>query len=176
LSRRQFSARVILLELLARLFARPANLLPMDEPTNDLDIDALELFEEYVADFAGTLQLVSHDRAFLDHVVTSLLVFEGDGVAREFVGDYSDWSRYRLRHGQPRASHLSDSFPAASAPAAAAAARASSRTRISASWWRRPSACRSSRRTSSASNRSSRRIPLAIGVRAMVLRTRCRPG
>src|ERR1019366_3555667 len=76
--------------LLARLFARPANLLVMDEPTNDLDIDTLELFEEYVADFPGTLLLVSHDRAFLDHVVTSLLVFEGDGAVREFVGGYSD--------------------------------------------------------------------------------------
>jgi ATP-binding cassette subfamily F protein uup len=80
--------------LLARLFARPANLLVMDEPTNDLDIDTLELLEEYVADFPGTLLLVSHDRAFLDNVVTSLLVFEGDGVVREFVGGYSDWMRY----------------------------------------------------------------------------------
>jgi ATP-binding cassette subfamily F protein uup len=81
--------------LLARLFARPANLLVMDEPTNDLDIGTLELLEEYVADFPGTSLLVSHDRAFLDHVVTSLLVFEGDGVVREFVGGYSDWVRFR---------------------------------------------------------------------------------
>jgi ATP-binding cassette subfamily F protein uup len=81
--------------LLARLFARPANLLVMDEPTNDLDIDTLELLEEYVAEFPGTLLLVSHDRAFLDHVVTSLLVFEGDGVVREFVGGYSDWVEFR---------------------------------------------------------------------------------
>jgi ATP-binding cassette subfamily F protein uup len=81
--------------LLARLFAQPANVLVMDEPTNDLDIDTLELVEEYVAEFPGTLLLVSHDRAFLDHVVTSLLVFEGNGVVREFVGGYSDWVRYR---------------------------------------------------------------------------------
>jgi len=81
--------------LLARLFARPANLLVMDEPTNDLDIDTLELLEEYVANYPGTLLLVSHDRAFLDHVVTSLLVFEGEGVVRDFVGGYSDWIRYR---------------------------------------------------------------------------------
>jgi ATP-binding cassette subfamily F protein uup len=81
--------------LLARLFARPANLLVMDEPTNDLDIDTLELLEEYVADFPGTLLLVSHDRAFLDHVVTSLLVFEGDGVVRDFVGGHGDWTRYQ---------------------------------------------------------------------------------
>ena len=81
--------------LLARLFARPANLLVMDEPTNDLDIDTLELLEEFVANYPGTLLLVSHDRAFLDHVVTSLLVFEGAGVVRDFVGGYSDWIRYR---------------------------------------------------------------------------------
>jgi ATP-binding cassette subfamily F protein uup len=81
--------------LLARLFSQPANLLVMDEPTNDLDIDTLELLEEYVAEFPGTLLLVSHDRAFLDHVVTSLLVFEGDGVVREFVGGYSDWVQFR---------------------------------------------------------------------------------
>jgi ATP-binding cassette subfamily F protein uup len=81
--------------LLARLFAQPANVLVMDEPTNDLDIDTLELVEEYVAEFPGTLLLVSHDRTFLDHVVTSLLVFEGAGVVREFVGGYNDWVRYR---------------------------------------------------------------------------------
>jgi ATP-binding cassette subfamily F protein uup len=81
--------------LLARLFAQSANLLVMDEPTNDLDLDTLELLEEFVADYPGTLLLVSHDRAFLDHVVTSLLVFEGEGRVREFVGGYSDWIRYR---------------------------------------------------------------------------------
>jgi ATP-binding cassette subfamily F protein uup len=81
--------------LLARLFAQPANVLVMDEPTNDLDIDTLELLEEYVADFPGTLLLVSHDRVFLDHVVTALLVFEGNGVVGEFVGGYDDWLRYR---------------------------------------------------------------------------------
>ena len=81
--------------LLARLFTKTANLLVMDEPTNDLDIDTLELLEELVANFAGTLLLVSHDRAFLDHVVTSLLVFEGDGRIKEFVGGWSDWLRYR---------------------------------------------------------------------------------
>ncbi len=81
--------------LLARLFSQPANVLVMDEPTNDLDIDTLELLEEYVAEFPGTLLLVSHDRTFLDHVVTSLLVFEGDGVVREFVGGYDDWVGYR---------------------------------------------------------------------------------
>jgi ATP-binding cassette subfamily F protein uup len=81
--------------LLARLFAQPANLLVLDEPTNDLDIDTLELLQELVADFSGTLLLVSHDRAFLDSVVTSLLVLQGDGTVRDFVGGYSDWVRWR---------------------------------------------------------------------------------
>jgi ATP-binding cassette subfamily F protein uup len=90
--------------LLARLFARPANLLVLDEPTNDLDIDTLELLEEFVSEFPGTLLLVSHDRTFLDHVVTSLLVFEGNGRVTDFVGGYSDWARYRQgRREQGRA-------------------------------------------------------------------------
>src|SRR6267142_3759758 len=81
--------------LLARLFARPSNLLVMDEPTNDLDADTLELLEEMVAYYAGTLLLVSHDRAFLDNVVTSTLVFEGRAQVNEYVGGYSDWLRQR---------------------------------------------------------------------------------
>jgi ATP-binding cassette subfamily F protein uup len=81
--------------LLARLFAQPANLLVLDEPTNDLDIDTLELLQELVADFSGTLLLVSHDRAFLDNVVTGLLVLEGDGRVQDFVGGYGDWARWR---------------------------------------------------------------------------------
>jgi ATP-binding cassette subfamily F protein uup len=81
--------------LLARLFARPSNLLVMDEPTNDLDAETLELLEEMVADYAGTLLLVSHDRAFLDNVVTSTLVFEGNGQINEYVGGYTDWLRQR---------------------------------------------------------------------------------
>jgi len=81
--------------LLARLFARPANLLVMDEPTNDLDVETLELLEALLADYRGTLLLVSHDRTFLDHVVTSTLVFEGDGVIGEYVGGYADLERQR---------------------------------------------------------------------------------
>jgi ATP-binding cassette subfamily F protein uup len=81
--------------LLARLFARPSNLLIMDEPTNDLDAETLDLLEEMVADYKGTLLLVSHDRAFLDNVVTSTLVFEGDGQINEYVGGYTDWLRQR---------------------------------------------------------------------------------
>ena len=81
--------------LLAKLFAQPANLLVMDEPTNDLDVETLELLEELLDDFAGTLLLVSHDREFLDNVVTSTLVMEGDGRVGEYVGGYSDWLRQR---------------------------------------------------------------------------------
>jgi ATP-binding cassette subfamily F protein uup len=81
--------------LLARLFAKPSNLLVMDEPTNDLDAETLDLLEELVSVYAGTLLLVSHDRAFLDNVVTSTLVFEGHGRVNEYVGGYSDWLRQR---------------------------------------------------------------------------------
>jgi ATP-binding cassette subfamily F protein uup len=79
--------------LLAKLFARPSNLLVMDEPTNDLDIETLELLEELLAAYPGTLLLVSHDRDFIDDVVTSTLVLEGDGRVGEYVGGYSDWAR-----------------------------------------------------------------------------------
>jgi ATP-binding cassette subfamily F protein uup len=81
--------------LLARLFARPANLLVLDEPTNDLDIESLELLEDTLQDYPGTLVLVSHDRTFLDDVVTQTLVAEGDGRWKEYVGGYSDWVALR---------------------------------------------------------------------------------
>jgi ATP-binding cassette subfamily F protein uup len=81
--------------LLARLFSRPANVLVLDEPTNDLDIETLELLEALLQDYNGTLFLVSHDRAFLDNVVTQSIVFEGGGLLREYVGGYSDWVRQR---------------------------------------------------------------------------------
>jgi len=77
--------------LLARLFTKPANLIVMDEPTNDLDLETLEILEEKLVDFQGTLLLVSHDREFLDNVVTSVLVFEGAGKIGEYVGGYADW-------------------------------------------------------------------------------------
>jgi ATP-binding cassette subfamily F protein uup len=102
--------------LLARLFARPSNLLIMDEPTNDLDAESLELLEELVADYPGTLLLVSHDRAFLDNVVTSTLVFEGDGHLGEYVGGYSDWLR------QAKAVRASQAGPSGAAAATAAPA------------------------------------------------------
>jgi len=77
--------------LLARLFAKPANVLVLDEPTNDLDIDTLDLLEEFLQDYKGTVFLVSHDRQFLDNVVTSMIAYEGDGQWREYEGGYQDW-------------------------------------------------------------------------------------
>ncbi|WP_338545012.1 ATP-binding cassette domain-containing protein [Pseudomonas benzopyrenica] len=85
--------------LLAKLFSKPANLLVLDEPTNDLDVETLELLEEVLLSFEGTVLMVSHDRAFLDNVVTSTLVFEGEGRVREYVGGYQDWLR---QGGSPR--------------------------------------------------------------------------
>jgi ATP-binding cassette subfamily F protein uup len=81
--------------LLARLFTRPCNVLVLDEPTNDLDLETLDLLEQLLADFAGTVLLVSHDRAFLDAVATSTLAFDAPGVVREYAGGYSDWVRQR---------------------------------------------------------------------------------
>jgi ATP-binding cassette subfamily F protein uup len=85
--------------LLARLFSRPANVLVLDEPTNDLDIETLELLEALLQEYAGTLLLVSHDRAFLDNVVTQTIAYEGDGRWKEYVGGYSDWERMRGTNG-----------------------------------------------------------------------------
>jgi ATP-binding cassette subfamily F protein uup len=81
--------------LLARLFARPANVLVLDEPTNDLDIETLELLEQLLQDYPGTIFLVSHDRAFLDNVVTQTIAHEGDGRWKEYAGGYVDWQRAR---------------------------------------------------------------------------------
>ena len=92
--------------LLAKLFSKPANLLVLDEPTNDLDVETLELLEEVLLNFQGTVLMVSHDRAFLDNVVTSTLVFEGNGVVREYVGGYQDWLR---QGGSPRLLGVADS-------------------------------------------------------------------
>ena len=89
--------------LLARLFTQPANLLVMDEPTNDLDVETLELLEELLSEYKGTLLLVSHDRAFLDNVVTRTLVFEGQGTVNDYVGGYDDWLRQRQQPGSKNA-------------------------------------------------------------------------
>jgi ATP-binding cassette subfamily F protein uup len=105
--------------LLARLFARPANLLVLDEPTNDLDLETLEVLEDLLLAFAGTLIVVSHDRTFLDRVVTSTIAFEGAGEVREYVGGYSDWVRQRPVS--------TADVPAAPTPAPAASAPVSAR-------------------------------------------------
>ncbi|RIK85354.1 MAG: ABC transporter ATP-binding protein [Burkholderiales bacterium] len=110
--------------LLARLFALPANVLVLDEPTNDLDIDTLELLEQLLQDYRGTLFLVSHDRRFLDNVVTSTIAYEGDGRWREYEGGYEDWKVQRERSlAASAAAPAPKPAPAASPPAAAKPAR-----------------------------------------------------
>jgi ATP-binding cassette subfamily F protein uup len=100
--------------LLARLFARPANVLVLDEPTNDLDIDTLDLLEQLLQDYKGTVFLVSHDRYFLDNVVTSIIANEGDGFWREYEGGYEDWKIQKARSDQIRSENGSlKSEPAA---------------------------------------------------------------
>jgi ATP-binding cassette subfamily F protein uup len=106
--------------LLARLFTKPANVLVMDEPTNDLDVETLELLEELLADYQGTLLLVSHDRDFLDNVVTSTLVMEGQGRVGEYVGGYSDWLRQRPDAAPQPAARSAMAPPVAQAAAAPA--------------------------------------------------------
>ena len=113
--------------LLAKLFAQPSNLLVMDEPTNDLDIETLELLEELLAAYRGTLLLVSHDREFIDNVVTSTLVLEGDGRVGEYVGGYSDWLRQRPQPREAARIGTSASPKAGSAPEPAAAPAAARR-------------------------------------------------
>ncbi len=109
--------------LLARLFARPANVLVLDEPTNDLDIDTLELLESLLQDYDGTVFLVSHDRTFLDNVVTSTIAFEGDGHWREYEGSVRDWMIQ-----SKRAREIAEQRAAAAPPAAPAAAAAAPKT------------------------------------------------
>ena len=97
--------------LLARLFTRPANVLVMDEPTNDLDIETLELLEAQLVEFPGTLLVVSHDRVFLDNVVTNLLAFEGDGRVVDYVGGYDDWMRQRAAAAAAAAESIAPARP-----------------------------------------------------------------
>ena len=111
--------------LLARLFAKPANCLVLDEPTNDLDIDTLELLEELLEDYSGTVFLVSHDRTFLDNVVTQVIVAEGQGLWREYVGGYSDWERVKANEPKQAAAAAPKAAPAKPAEAAAAASAGS---------------------------------------------------
>ncbi|GKT27691.1 ATP-binding cassette domain-containing protein, partial [Aduncisulcus paluster] len=91
---------------LARLFTRPSNLLVMDEPTNDLDAETLELLEDRIMEYPGTVIIVSHDRAFLNNVVTGTLAFEGNAQVNDYVGGYDDWVRQRQQpeeEGKPKA-------------------------------------------------------------------------
>ena len=88
--------------LLAKLFTQPSNILVLDEPTNDLDIDTLDLLEELLIDYKGTVILVSHDRAFLNNVVTSTLVFDGSGTIEQYIGGYDDWLRQRKTEKAPK--------------------------------------------------------------------------
>jgi ATP-binding cassette subfamily F protein uup len=118
--------------MLARLFARPANVLVLDEPTNDLDIETLELLEELIADFGGTVLLVSHDRVFLDNIVTSTLAFEGGGVVTDYVGGWQDY----LRQSAAARARETGATPApantrAEAPRKAAAESAAMKKRLS---------------------------------------------
>ncbi len=113
--------------LLARLFARPANVLVLDEPTNDLDIDTLELLEDLLQDYDGTVFLVSHDRTFLDNVVTSTIAYEGDARWREYEGGVQDWltqsTRARTLAGAPAATAKPAGKPVAAPVAAPSPAR-----------------------------------------------------
>jgi ATP-binding cassette subfamily F protein uup len=107
--------------LLARLFARPANVLVLDEPTNDLDIETLELLEDLLQDYSGTVFLVSHDRAFLDNVVTQTIAYEGDANWRDYVGGYDDWLTQSARVAQAAAGQrVAAPAPVAAMPAKAA--------------------------------------------------------
>jgi ATP-binding cassette subfamily F protein uup len=105
--------------LLARLFSRPANLLVLDEPTNDLDLETLELLEAQLLEWTGTLLLVSHDRAFLEHIVTSTYAFDGRGGVREYVGGYEDWLRQRASEQATLAARTAAAVGAANAGAGA---------------------------------------------------------
>ena len=94
--------------MLAKLFARPANVLVLDEPTNDLDAETLELLEELLIEYQGTLLLVSHDRAFLNNVVTSTIVFEADGRVIEYAGGYDDWLIQKSKKKEPPSPQKND--------------------------------------------------------------------
>jgi ATP-binding cassette subfamily F protein uup len=137
--------------LLARLFTQPANVLVLDEPTNDLDIETLELLEELLAQYDGTLFLVSHDRAFLDNVVTQVIAFEGDGKLIEYVGGYEDWVRvkkYQATVALPK--------PAASAHAYRnSGARAGRYRRAPCRWHHLPQRCQA-RQTTADTQRGNR--------------------
>lgn len=109
--------------LLARLFTQPANLLVLDEPTNDLDVETLDLLEEIIVDYTGTVLVVSHDRTFLNNVVTSIVAFEGEGEVNEYVGGYDDWIRQRNTSTAAPALKPAIAPPKAAPPAKASAVK-----------------------------------------------------
>jgi len=113
---------------LARLFSLPVNLLVLDEPTNDLDVESLQLLEQLLLEFDGTILLVSHDREFLDNVVTSSVVFEGEGRVEEYVGGYTDWLRQRAK---PKSVSTEAKAPIAKLPPAAAPQPAAKKAKLS---------------------------------------------
>jgi len=117
--------------LLAKLFAQPSNLLVMDEPTNDLDVETLELLEELLGEYSGTLLLVSHDRDFIDNVVTSTLVLEGDGEIGDYVGGYSDWLRQKPIVAAAKAAAAATAKPAPAVAAAPAPAPVTAKKKLS---------------------------------------------
>ena len=117
--------------LLARLFARPANFIVLDEPTNDLDIESLELLEQKLQEYPGTLLLVSHDRRFLDNVVTQTLAAEGDGNWRDYVGGYSDWLHQRPKAAPTRKEQKASQAAAAASASTPAPPREKTRARMS---------------------------------------------
>jgi ATP-binding cassette subfamily F protein uup len=117
--------------MLARALAKPSNLLVLDEPTNDLDLETLDLLQELLADYQGTVLLVSHDRDFIDRVVSSVLISDGDGVWTEFAGGYSDMLAQRGRGVGAKARPVEKAAPAASKAAAAAPAASASRRKLS---------------------------------------------
>jgi ATP-binding cassette subfamily F protein uup len=117
--------------LLARLFARPANVLVLDEPTNDLDIDTLELLESLLQEFTGTLFLVSHDRAFLENTVTQVIAFEGNGKLTEFGGGYDDWQRFNSQQKNQKLPALQSNIHAPSGASKSDVERANKQTKLS---------------------------------------------
>ncbi|KJV37271.1 ATP-binding cassette domain-containing protein [Luteibacter yeojuensis] len=117
--------------LLAKLFAQPSNLLVMDEPTNDLDVETLELLEELLGEYTGTLLLVSHDRDFIDNVVTSTLVLEGGGEIGEYIGGYSDWLRQKPIVAAAKAAAKASAAPAPAPTPAVAPTAAPARKKLS---------------------------------------------
>jgi ATP-binding cassette subfamily F protein uup len=117
--------------LLAKIFTQAANMMVLDEPTNDLDVDTLELLEDLLADYEGTLLLVSHDRTFLDNVVTSTLVFEGNGKFGEYAGGYEDWERCRQLRGEDESAESRQTISAPASSASAAERRSGGPRRLS---------------------------------------------